>query len=156
MPIAPTTVPIIRNEALRSEAPSTGWQIMAAVVAAHEGSLSSSSKATYKERQTEAHILRANRNAGVAACNHSAKEAPADLLIEGLAAVMGLGSYHGEQPAIDIDDLAVHVIRGRRGEEHGDADQVIRLAPPSRRRAAFDPGVELGVVEQPRFVSVAI
>ena len=72
MPIAPTTVPIIRNEALRSEAPSTGVQTMAAVVAAHEGSLSSSWKATYNERQTEAHSLRAKRNAGVASRNHSA------------------------------------------------------------------------------------
>ena len=46
MPIAPTTVPIIRNAALRSEAPSTGWQTIAAVVAAHVGSLSSRAKAT--------------------------------------------------------------------------------------------------------------
>ena len=46
MPIAPTTVPIIRNNDLRSEAPSTGWQTSAAVVAAQVGSLSSSAKAT--------------------------------------------------------------------------------------------------------------
>ena len=40
MPIAPTTVPIIRKNALRSEAPSTGVQTIAAVVTAHVGSLS--------------------------------------------------------------------------------------------------------------------
>ncbi len=46
MAIAPITVPIIRNIDLRSDAPSTGWQTSAAVVAAQEGSLSSSAKAT--------------------------------------------------------------------------------------------------------------
>ena len=39
MPIAPITVPIIRKNALRSEAPSTGVQTIAAVVTAHVGSL---------------------------------------------------------------------------------------------------------------------
>ena len=46
MAMAPTTVPTIRNIDLRSDAPSTGWQTSAAVVAAHEGSLSSSANAT--------------------------------------------------------------------------------------------------------------
>ena len=46
MATAPTAVPTIRNEALRSEAPSTGVQTSAAVVAAQEGSLSSRAKAT--------------------------------------------------------------------------------------------------------------
>ena len=46
MPIAPITVPISRNIDLRSDAPSTGVQTIAAVVAAQDGSLSSSAKAT--------------------------------------------------------------------------------------------------------------
>src|SRR5450432_3562739 len=88
MPIAPMTVPSSRNGALRSEAPSTGVQTIAAVVAAHDGSLSSSSKATYSARQTDAHILRPKRSAGVAPRNHSASDAPWDLLIVELAAVI--------------------------------------------------------------------
>ena len=88
MPIAPTTVPTIRNAALRSEAPSTGWQTSAAVVAAHVGSLSSRVKATYNERQTEAQSLRPKRRAGVAARNPSTSDALPDLRIVGSAAVI--------------------------------------------------------------------
>src|SRR6516225_5741646 len=92
MPIAPTTVPIIRNEALRSEAPSAGWQTIAAVVAAQEGSLSSSVKATQRERQTEAHIRRAKKSAGVAARNPSTSDATPELTVLGAAAVIVLTS----------------------------------------------------------------
>ena len=63
MPIAPTTVPIIRNEALRSEA-------------------------TQRDRQTEAQSLSAKRNAGVAARNPSTSDALPDLMIDGSAAVI--------------------------------------------------------------------
>jgi hypothetical protein len=47
-------------------------------------------KATQRERQTEAHILKAKRTAGVAARNRSASEAALDLSIEELVAVMAL------------------------------------------------------------------
>ena len=42
----PAAVPIRRNEPLRSEAPSCGWQTSAAVVPAQEGSFDWSAKAT--------------------------------------------------------------------------------------------------------------
>ena len=43
---APTTVPIIRYQPLRSEAPRLGWQTIAAVVAAQNALSSSSQNAT--------------------------------------------------------------------------------------------------------------
>src|ERR1700722_13512144 len=82
MDTAPTTVPIIRNDALRNEAPRTGLHTSAAVVAAHDGLLSSSAKATQRARHTDAHILRPNRMAGVLTLNGSPRDAPPDLLIE--------------------------------------------------------------------------
>ena len=80
---APINVPTIRNIDLRSEAPSTGWQTSAAVVAAQEGSLSSRAKATQRERQTEAQSLRPNSSAGVATCKRSASGAPPEPLTVG-------------------------------------------------------------------------
>ncbi len=44
--MAPTKVPIIRNQPLRSEAPSCGWHTIAAEVPAQNGLSSSSEKAT--------------------------------------------------------------------------------------------------------------
>ena len=43
---APTMVPIIRNHALRIEAPSCGWHTIAAEVPAQNGLSSSSQNAT--------------------------------------------------------------------------------------------------------------
>ena len=47
---APTTVPIMRNQPLRSEAPSCGWQTSAADVPAQYALSSSSQNATYSAR----------------------------------------------------------------------------------------------------------
>ena len=52
--VAPITVPIIRNQPLRSEAPSCGWHTIAAEVPAQKGLSSSSQNATKSARQTEA------------------------------------------------------------------------------------------------------
>ena len=52
---APTTVPIMRNQPLRSEAPSCGWHTIAAEVPAQNGLSSSSQNATKRARQTDAH-----------------------------------------------------------------------------------------------------
>ncbi len=46
MTLAPTTVPINRNQPLRNAAPTKGWQTIAAVVPAQEGASSSSRNAT--------------------------------------------------------------------------------------------------------------
>src|SRR5580658_4349303 len=53
--VAPTTVPIIRNHPLRSEAPSCGWHTTAADVPAQNGLSSSSQNARKRARQTEVH-----------------------------------------------------------------------------------------------------
>src|ERR1700750_937368 len=50
--VAPTTVPIIRNQPLRSEAPSCSWHTIAAEVPAQNGLSSSSQNATKSARHT--------------------------------------------------------------------------------------------------------
>ena len=58
----------MRNQPLRSDAPSTGWQTMAAEVPAQDGLSSSSQNATNSERQTAAHRrMRVDSSAGKAA-----------------------------------------------------------------------------------------
>src|SRR6516164_2180837 len=74
--MAPTTVPIIRYQPLRSEAPSCGWHTIAAEVPAQNGSSSCSQKATNKARQTEAQSRRPKSAAGPAAVSASAKFRP--------------------------------------------------------------------------------
>src|SRR5271169_3924745 len=52
---APITVPIIRNQPFRSEAPSWGWHTTAAEVPAQKGLSSSSQNATNRARHTAIH-----------------------------------------------------------------------------------------------------
>src|SRR5882672_9965462 len=56
--------------------------------------------------------------------------------------------HRGEKAAIDVDDLAVDEIGGGRGQEHGGAAQLVRMAPARGRGAALDEGVELRIVHQ--------
>jgi len=55
-------VPIIRNQPLRSEAPSCGWHTIAAVPPAQYGLSSSSQNAMNRARHTEAHSRMAKRS----------------------------------------------------------------------------------------------
>ena len=67
--VAPTTVPIIRNQPLRSEAPSCSWHTIAAEVPAQKGLSSSSQNATKRARHTAAHKRSANSSDGAAFTN---------------------------------------------------------------------------------------
>ena len=71
--VAPITVPIIRNQPLRSEAPSCGWHTIAAEVPAQNGLSSSSQNATKRARQTEAHSRTPKSSGGPAAVSASVK-----------------------------------------------------------------------------------
>src|SRR6478609_11539087 len=64
--VAPVTVPIIRNQPLRSEAPSCNWLTIAAEVPAQKGLSSSSQNATKRARHTDAHKRIAYSNDGAA------------------------------------------------------------------------------------------
>src|SRR6266511_6280458 len=57
-------------------------------------------------------------------------------------------SEHSKHSAVDINDLSVDVIRSVRGEKNRRADQLLGLAPTTRGRAPFDPGVEARVLEK--------
>src|SRR5262245_52924724 len=63
----PTRVPIMRYQPMRSDAPSCGWQTIAAVVPAQKGLSSWSQNATYSAKQTEAHRRRPKSSGGVTA-----------------------------------------------------------------------------------------
>ena len=73
---APTTVPIMRNQDLRSEAPRCGWHTIAADVPAQYALSSSSQNATYRARQTETHSRTPNSSGGPAARAAFAKTVP--------------------------------------------------------------------------------
>src|SRR3954463_8692234 len=64
--VAPTTVPIIRNQPLRSEAPSCSWHTIAAEVPAQKGLSRSRQNATQKPRDNAAHKRSANGSDGEA------------------------------------------------------------------------------------------
>jgi hypothetical protein len=63
---APTTVPIMRNHPLRSEAPRCGWQTIPADVPAQKGLSSSSQNATWSARLTDAQSRTPNKSGGPA------------------------------------------------------------------------------------------
>src|SRR3954447_23892362 len=64
--VAPARVPIIRNQPLRSEAPSCSWHTIAAEVPAQNGLSRSSQNATKRARHTAAHKRSANSSDGAA------------------------------------------------------------------------------------------
>src|SRR5262249_26407694 len=64
--MAPTMVPIIRNQPLRREAPRCGWHTIAAEMPAQKGLSSSSQNATWSAKQTEIQNLSPNKSAGPA------------------------------------------------------------------------------------------
>ena len=51
----------------------------------------------------------------------------------------GRAHIDGQHAAVDIDDLAVDIVRGGRGKEHRRADQFLRPAPAAGRRAPASP-----------------
>src|SRR5258708_33959300 len=61
---APITVPIIRNQPLRSEAPSWGWHTTAAEEPAQHGLRSSTQSATNRARHTAVHSRSPNSSDG--------------------------------------------------------------------------------------------
>src|ERR1700684_2703706 len=66
MTVAPTTVPIIRNHPLRSDAPRLGCQTIPADVPAQYAPSSWSQKAMYRARHTDADNRRPKISAGAA------------------------------------------------------------------------------------------
>src|SRR6202047_3558297 len=68
---APTLVPIIRNQPLRSEAPRCGWHTIAAVPPAQYGLSSLSQNAMNRARHTEAHSRMAKSSGGPAVASAS-------------------------------------------------------------------------------------
>ena len=89
--VAPITVPIIRNQPLRSEAPSCGRQTIAAEEPAQNGLSSSSQNATKRARHTEAHNRTLKSSGSPAAVSASVKLLPN----RGDAALVCIQPYSG-------------------------------------------------------------
>src|SRR3954469_17357083 len=58
-------------------------------------------------------------------------------------------SEHGQHAAVDVQDLTVHEVGRRRGQEDQRTDQVLQLPPPPGRRSLLDPRTEFLVGHPP-------